>query len=211
MTVEPLWEIRLRTPRLQLRLPTDDELLALYRVAEAGIHPPEEMPFFFAWTDDLNEDSFITFHRAAWESWRPEKWTLNFVTFVEGRPIGTQGVWSKDFPTTRTVDSGSWLGEPDQGHGFGTEQRAAMLEFAFRGLGAEAAISGALEGNVRSQRISERLGYRPTGTSEAAPRGEPVVQQDYRLERADWRCPIPVEIEGLEACLPLFGAVPRTG
>jgi hypothetical protein len=39
MRLEPLWEIRLRTPRLELRLPTDDKLLELYRVAEAGIHP----------------------------------------------------------------------------------------------------------------------------------------------------------------------------
>jgi hypothetical protein len=41
------------------------------------------MPFFVAWTDELTEDSFLAFHRAAWESWRPEKWTLNFVTFLE--------------------------------------------------------------------------------------------------------------------------------
>ncbi len=202
MNVEQLWEIRVHTPRLVLRLPTDDELLRLYRVAEGGIHPPEEMPFFVAWTDELTEDSFLAFHRAAWKSWRPEKWTLNFVTFLDARPIGTQGLWSEDFATTRTVDSGSWLGEPFQGRGFGTEQRAAMLELAFRGLGAEAAVSAALKGNVRSQRISEKLGYHFTATSEAAPRGEPVTQENYRLDRPDWRCPIPVEIVGLERCLP---------
>jgi RimJ/RimL family protein N-acetyltransferase len=206
-----LWEIRVRTPRLVLRLPTEEELLVLYHVAEGGIHPPEQMPFFFAWTDDLKEDSFLAFHRGAWDSWRPDLWTLNFVTFLDGRPIGTQGVSGEDFVTTRTVGSGSWLGEPFQSQGFGTEQRAGMLEFAFRGLGAEAAASGALEGNVRSQRIAERLGYHVTGTSQAAPRGEPVVQYDYRLERADWRSPIPVEIEGLEPCLQLFGALPLSG
>ena len=45
--------------------------------------------------------------------------------------------------------------------------------------------------------------------SELAPRGEPIPHYDYRLEREDWRCPIAVEIEGLEAALPLFG-VPRS-
>jgi RimJ/RimL family protein N-acetyltransferase len=211
VNVEPLWEIRVRTPRLVLRLPTADELLGLYRVAEGGIHPPEQMPFFFAWTDDLKEESFLAFHRGAWESWRQDQWTLNFVTFLDDRPIGTQEVSGKDFVTMRTVNSGSWLGEPFQGQGFGTEQRAGMLEFAFRGLGAEAAESGVLEGNVRSQRISERLGYRVTGVTKAAPRGDPVVQHEYRLERPDWRSPIPVEIEGLEPCLQLFGAVPPPG
>jgi RimJ/RimL family protein N-acetyltransferase len=169
------------------------------------------MPFFFAWTDDLKEDSFLALHRGAWESWRAERWTLNFVTFLDGRPIGTQEVSGEDFATTRTVGSGSWLGEPFQGQGFGTEQRAGMVEFAFRGLGARAAVSGVLEGNVRSQRISEGLGYKVTGTSQAAPRGEPVVQYDYRLERADWQSLIPVEIEGLEPCLQLFGALPPSG
>jgi RimJ/RimL family protein N-acetyltransferase len=211
VNIEALWQIHVKTPRLVLRLPTEDELLALYQVAKAGIHPPQEMPFFYAWTDALSEESFLAFHREAWETWRPDKWTLNFVTFHEGRPIGTQGVESKDFATARIVGSGSWLGAPFQGQGFGTEQRVAMVEFAFRGLGAEAAVSGALEGNIRSERISERLGYKLTGTSEAAPRGTPVKQFDYRVERGDWRCPLLVEIEGLRPCLPLFGAVPHPG
>jgi hypothetical protein len=54
VNIEPLWEIRLRTPRVELRLPTADELETLYDVAAAGIHPPEEMPFGVAWTDDLS-------------------------------------------------------------------------------------------------------------------------------------------------------------
>jgi len=211
VNLAPLWEIHVRTPRLVLRLPTDEELLELYHVAEGGVHPPEQMPFFFAWTDDLNEESFLAFHRGAWESWRPDKWTLNFVTFASGRPIGTQEVSGEDFATTRTVSSGSWLGEPSQGQGFGTEQRAGMLEFAFRGLGGGLAVSRELEGNLRSERISEKLGYQVTGTSEAAPRGKPVVQHDYRLERAAWQSPIPVEIEGLGPCLQLFGALPPSG
>jgi len=31
--------------RLELRLPSDKELVELFRVAEGGIHPPDEMPF----------------------------------------------------------------------------------------------------------------------------------------------------------------------
>lgn len=63
-----------------------------------------------------------------------------------------------------------------------------------------------LELRLASQRISAKLGYRTTGTSEAAPRGEPVPHYDYRLERDDWHCPIPVTLEGFERALPLFGA-----
>ena len=54
--------------------------------------------------------------------------------------------------------------------------------------------------------MSEKLGYRSTGTRTVAPRGEPVEHYDYRLERSEWHSPIEVEIEGLDTALPLFGA-----
>jgi RimJ/RimL family protein N-acetyltransferase len=205
MNVEPLWEIRLRTPRLELRLPSDAELEELYAVAAAGIHPPEEMPFGVAWTDDLEHDAFVDFHRSAWREWSPTKWRCNLVTFRDGRVIGSQGFEAADFAQSRTVETGSWLGEQFQRRGFGTEQRAAALELVFRGLGAHAAMSGALFPNVASQRVSEKLGYRVTGISELAPRGEPVQHYDYRIERGEWRSPVPVEIVGLETALELFG------
>jgi RimJ/RimL family protein N-acetyltransferase len=206
VNLEPLWGVRLRTARLELRLPTDQELLELYRVAEAGIHPREDMPFGIPWTDDLQQDAFFSFHRRAWEEWSRDRWTCNFVTFLDLRVIGTQGVSAEGFAQNRTVETGSWLGEQFQGVGYGTEQRAAVLEFAFRGLSAEAATTGALLHNRASQRVSEKLGYRVTGMSELAPRGEPIPHYDYRIERAEWHCPIPVEIDGLEPCLELFGA-----
>jgi RimJ/RimL family protein N-acetyltransferase len=210
MNVEALWQLRVRTERLELRLPTDDELVELFRVAEDGIHPPEEMPFLVPWTDDLRLDAFVDFHRAAWESWRPQQWSLNLVTFLEGRPIGSQTIEAHDFSAKREFETGSWLGAPHQGQGLGTEQRAAVLELGFRGLGAHAAVSGSIVHNISSQRVSEKLGYRVTGTRKIAPRGEPVDHYDYRLERAEWRCPIPVELDGLTASLPLFGAVTRS-
>ncbi len=48
MTTE-LYGLRLRTPRVELRVPTHGELVELRDVAHAGIHPPEEMPFGVAW------------------------------------------------------------------------------------------------------------------------------------------------------------------
>jgi RimJ/RimL family protein N-acetyltransferase len=205
MDLAPLFDVRLRTPRLELRLPTDDELLELYRVAEAGIHPPEEMPFEIPWTDTLAEEPFLAFHHEARERWSPERWTYNLATFLDGRIIGVQTVEASDFAAERQIQTGSWLGEAFQRRGYGTEQRAAVLELAFRGLGAQAAMSGALVHNIASQRVSEKLGYRRTGSRELAPRGEPVEHIDYRVDRDDWRSPIPVEIEGLDPALPLFG------
>jgi RimJ/RimL family protein N-acetyltransferase len=206
VTVDALWDLRVRTPRLELRLPTEDELVELFRVAEGGIHPPEEMPFFVPWTDDLRLDAFVEYHRDTWAAWRPEQWLLNLFTFLDGRPIGSQGVGAEEFAVRREVETGSWLGAQYQGRGLGTEQRAAVLELAFAHLGAEVAVSGSIVHNLSSQRVSEKLGYRVTGTRTIAPRGDPVEHLDYRLERDAWSCPIPVEVEGIKPALPLFGA-----
>ena len=128
MSADELRRLRLRTPRLELRLPSREELHELFRVAEAGIHPPEEMPFGVAWTDDLDLERFVAFHESALETWSPASWDLNLVTFLDGRVIGTQALHGRSFGVTREVGSGSWLGQPYQGLGLGTEQRAAVLE-----------------------------------------------------------------------------------
>jgi RimJ/RimL family protein N-acetyltransferase len=84
-----------------------------------------------------------------------------------------------------------------------------VLELAFRGLGAERATSGALDGNTASLRVSEKLGYRQVGRSTVAPRGEIVGHTDLEIRKEEWQPPFPVEIEGLGKCLPLFG-LPRS-
>jgi RimJ/RimL family protein N-acetyltransferase len=164
------------------------------------------MPFAIAWTDSLEKDAFTSFHRDAWKTWTPGHWSCNFVTFLDGQPIGTQAIEAANFATEKTVGTGSWLGQAYQRRGYGLEQRAAVLEFAFAGLGARSARSGAVFPNIASQRISEQLGYRVTGISEVSPRGEPVQHYVYRLDREEWRCPIDVRIEGLKPALRLFGA-----
>jgi len=210
VNVEPLYGLRLTTPRLELRLGRPDELVEVHELARRGIHPPDEMPFENPWTDRSQDADFVeqcvAFHESALTSWRPERWSYNPLVFLAERPIGSQGMRAEDFPTRREVDTGSWLGQAYQGQGIGTEMRTALLELAFRVLGAEAALSGSVLGNESSRRVSQKLGYAVVGTSTIAPRGEPVEKYDFRLERVDWQAPVPVEIEGAEACLPLFGA-----
>ncbi len=205
----PLFDLRLRTPRLELRLPTDDDLLALLEVARAGVHEPEVMPFLVPWTDLPSpefERSFLQFYWGTRASWTPTDWQLPLAVLRENSPMGVQEVAARDFATRRTVVTGSWLGRRHQKQGLGTEMRAAVLFLAFDGLGALVAESGAIEGNTGSMRVSEKLGYRPNGASVVAPRGEPLVEHRYRLTRANWRrALVPVVIERLEPCLPLFG------
>jgi len=211
--VAALYGIRLCTPRLELRLGSRAELEALAEVAKAGIHPPDEMPFAVAWTDASDDPGFVTdfvaHHEQTLAAWSPEEWRLNLLAFHAGLPVGVQALRATGFSVDRTVDTGSWLGSASQGRGLGTEMRAAVLELAFGSLGARAAQSGWLEGGAaQSAGVSARLGYREVRTHLERPRGEPVVHHDLLLARSDWTCPVRADIEGVEACLALFGAAP---
>lgn len=163
------------------------------------------MPFAVPWTDDPELSDFAAYHELRRREWTPEAWHLELGVWVEGELAGVQHIGSERFAETRTVATGSWLGRDFQGRGVGTEMRTAVLELAFRGLGAEAARSGAIDGNAASLRVSEKLAYRHVGRSTVSPRGEPVEHADLELRREEWRPPFPVLIEGVEPCLPLFG------
>jgi RimJ/RimL family protein N-acetyltransferase len=207
VNLEPLYGLRLRTPRLELRVPTEKHLLELYEVAAGGIHPPEEMPFAVAWTDNLTQDAFLAYHRSLREAWTPDSWHVDLGTWIDGVLAGVQGIGADRYAVNRTMATGSWLGERYQRRGVGTEMRAAVVELAFRGLGAAAVTSSAFEANVASRRVSEKLGYRIVGRETISPRGTPEPHLLLRLDRDAWRGPpCLVEIDGLAPCLSLFGA-----
>ena len=200
-----MYGLRLRTERLELRLPTEDELVELAHVAEQGIHPADFMPFRVRWTDNVGKpgflESFREFHLGLRRDWRPEAWYLELGVFLDGSIVGAQNINAHEFAERRRVVSGSWLGERFQGKGYGTEMRAAVLTLAFDGLGAEAAVSGFVDGNVQSARVSEKLGYVVAGDEV---REDGRHETKVRLDRAGWRGPH-AELGGLQPCLPLFG------
>jgi RimJ/RimL family protein N-acetyltransferase/ribosomal protein S18 acetylase RimI-like enzyme len=202
----PLTRLRVRTPRLELRLGTDTELRELGRVAMAGIHDPDVMPFEFPWTDSVTEESVLEFHREQLRVFTPEDWQLALVVFYRGRPIGIQSVGAERFAETRRVSTGSWLGKDWQGQGLGTEMRSAVLQLAFGGLAADVAVSGAIAGNPPSLGVSRKLGYEVVGAHLVSPRGVPVEHTDLELRSEHFRSPVPVELIALAPLLPLFGA-----
>ncbi|GGQ44777.1 GNAT family N-acetyltransferase [Couchioplanes azureus] len=206
----PLFGLRLRTPRLELRVPDLADLGRLADLAAAGVHDPAAMPFVTAWTDTTGERrarSVLQWAWTQWGRWSPADWSLQLVAVADGQVIGTQDVNAKDFATVRVVGTGSWLGREHQGRGFGTEMRAAVLDLAFTGLGAEAATSEAFEDNDASYGVSRKLGYADDGTDWHAVRGRRVRGRRLLLDRPRWQAArtIDVEITGLEPCLPLFG------
>ncbi|MDN4639867.1 GNAT family N-acetyltransferase [Agreia sp. PsM10] len=191
--VWPLFGLRLRTPRLELRLMRDDDLPAVVEAVLAGIHPADRMPFDSPWTDAEPEQLARDFAKYHWHlrtTVQPGTWTLDFVVLHEGRVIGMQDVRAENLARTKTISSGSWLTRSAQGQGFGTEMRAAILLFAFDHLAVEAAESSAATWNESSLGVSHRLGYLDDGQTEVEPRpGERNTMQKLRLERENFARP----------------------
>lgn len=202
--VWPLFDLRISSPRLELRPVRDEDLPGVIDAALAGIHDPAVMPFAAPWTDAPRD---VLIRETAKHQWRlragvePDSWTLNFVILCEGVPIGMQDLSTRDFSITKTVTTGSWLSQPYQGKGLGKEMRAAVLLFAFDHLGAEVAESDAAVWNKASLGVSHSLGYQDTGLRRAVGRpGELSEQQEVRLESAQFKRPDwDVVVEGLEA------------
>jgi RimJ/RimL family protein N-acetyltransferase len=211
--VWPLFGLRIRSERLVLRLPTDDDLPRLIDVAKAGIHPPDEMPFGVAWSTAPSpgfERGFLSHHWEARARWDRDDWALHLMVTLDDRPIGAQSILARRFPTFGMVHTGSWLGRAWQGQGLGTEMRSAVLSFAFDGLSARSAETDAFLDNAASNGVTRSIGYEPNGVMEMAPQGVPRLARRYRITAEAWRSRPrpPVTIEGLDGCLELFGAPP---
>lgn len=206
----PLFDLRIRTPRLELRLPTDDDLGALATLAAAGIHDPQHMPFSVPWTDQPSpalERGVLQWgwrRRAALTS---ERWTLPFVVVRDDQPVGVQDLSADSFAVLWQVGTGSWLGRAHQGHGIGREMRAAVLHLAFAELGAERALSGAFADNPASRAVSRALGYVENGRKLHVRRGEPAEIIELLLDRVTWEAHRrdDIAVSGLGPCLPLLG------
>lgn len=206
----PLRHLVLRTPRLELRPDDDAGLLELVDEAYRGVHPPDEMPFVHPWTDapwsELGRNTLQHYWKKR-AGLSAESWTVNFLVRRNGRVIGTIGLGSRDFATTREVGTGSWIGLRHQGHGYGTEMRAAALIFAFDYLDATQARSAAFADNANSRAVSRKLGYVEDGTQRQVRRGEPadavrlVLPRD-RFVRPPWQ----LDVEGAREAGSVLGA-----
>ncbi|RRS01811.1 GNAT family N-acetyltransferase [Glycomyces terrestris] len=200
----PIHRLRLRTDRLELRLPASfDEIAALADAAAAGVHDPDFMPFSIPWTEGgpakAARSVALWYHRAIGR-WDEDDWGFPFTVFRDGEPIGVQVIAGKRFAVVREVDTGSWIGRAHQGNGYGTEMRAAVLHLAFAELGAETARSGSYDGNDPSERVSRRLGYRPDGEEFHEVQGKRRHLHRWRLSRDDWDAnrTHDVAVEGLD-------------
>lgn len=206
----PLYGLTMVTPRLELRLPHEEELAALAHLAANGVHRANERPFLTPWTEGSPEDRARFVLQGHWSrlaEWSVAAWSLGLAVFHDGNPLGVVTLRARDFAVVREVTTSSWLGIEHQGKGYGTEARVGLLTLAFDHLDARAALTEVFQDNHASQRVSRKLGYEADGISVDARGGEAVVSDRLRLTRQRWTRQerLPVRVYGMAACRPMFG------
>jgi len=206
----PLFGLRIRTPRLELRYPSDDDLATLADLAREPVHDPDFMPFTTPWTrapSPARERDALRFWWRLRADLDVDEWTLPFVVLDDGEAVGVQDVKGTHFPVTRSVLTGSWIVQRHQGRGVGKEMRAAVLHLAFAGLDAIEAHTSAFEDNAASLGVSRALGYLPNGAHVDDREGQAARHLRFVLSRAAWeqRRRTDITVDNLEPCLEFLG------
>ena len=212
VSLYPPLDVRVVTPRLELRGATDDLLERLAPVVRSGKATADPPP----WDDPsalYEPDDDVRVHKWLQGIWRgrgtvrPEAWRLYFVVVVGDEPIGMQDLIGDQFDSFGTVETSSWVSSDARRRGIGTEMRSAILHLAFDGLGAEEAHSEAAVDNAGSNGVSARLGYELNGTAWATHQGQPMLGQRWRLGRETWaaRRRNDIAMSGVEECRAALG------
>src|SRR5947208_14888855 len=102
----PFAALRLATPRVELRLPSYDDILALAALAFDGIHDPAEMPFGVPWTDAPPVERARATMQWQWKNLSQitaDDWTLPFAVVEAGTVVGVQEMKATSFAVRREV------------------------------------------------------------------------------------------------------------
>ncbi len=102
--VWPLFDLVVRTPRLELRGITDEVALQLAQLAAEGVHDPGFMPFAFEWTDVEGPQLLVNTMQFYWRcraETSPASWNLNVAMVVDAEVVGTPGLTPNDSPALR--------------------------------------------------------------------------------------------------------------
>ncbi|WP_296198318.1 GNAT family protein [uncultured Microbacterium sp.] len=212
--------LRVSAGDLELRWPSDADLVALAGLAAEGVHDADRMPFTIPWTRGTPDEiarSVLSYQWSVRGEVGSKKLRLELAVVRGGEIVGMQGAGGSDWAVLREAETGSWLGRRFHGQGIGTRMRVLMLHLLFEGLGAEHVTSAAMLDNPASTRVSEKTGYELDGLQRFVRDGEPVTARRFRLTRERWEqvraanermLGAPLHLEGVDAVRALLEPQP---
>lgn len=99
---------------------------------------------------------------------KPETYVI--VLKETGLPIGSIGLHHNDLAEKNDeAELGYWIGVPYWGHGLVPEAARELLRHAFEELKLNRIWCGYYDGNDKSRRVQEKLGFKHQWTNEAVP------------------------------------------
>lgn len=119
-----------------------------------------------------------------------DKETYAVVLKETGLPIGSIGLHCNDLAAGNDeAELGYWIGVPFWGRGFATEAASELIRHAFDDLKLKRVWCGYYDGNDKSKRVQEKLGFKYQWTSENVPvpqMGETRKGHVNLLTKEDW-------------------------
>ncbi len=143
----------MRSDRLLLRAPTLDDADVVRRLVDDidVARWMSRVPHPYRLADAMFFLSDVVPHEVAW--------------IIEVTDEGVAGIGGFAFPGNgQDVELGYWLGQPYWGQGFATEAATLMLDYAWSS-GTSRVRSGCFDGNERSRRVLDKLGFQVVGRS----------------------------------------------
>ena len=173
----------LETKRLILRPWQESDAESLYKYAkDPAIGPPA------GWPPHTGVENSLEIIRHVFSA--PETYA---VCLKDGAAIGSIGLKTgENTDLTDRADEcelGYWIGKPFWGQGLIPEAAAELLRYAFEDLGMRAVWCGYYDGNEKSHRVQEKLGFSYHHTTEKVDvplLGEKRTGHTSLLTKADW-------------------------
>ena len=117
--------------------------------------------------------------------------TENFAIVVDGKAIGSVGIFPGEGMNRVSAEIGYWLGKPYWGRGIMTEAIKGMTKYAFENFQLTRVFALAFARNTGSIRALEKAGYVREGSLKQAVIKEGVVLDDYLYASYANRLPAP--------------------
>ena len=206
----PPFGLRITMGTMELTPTRESDYPELAEIARGGVRRDDAPAFLVDWDSGTDEEiakNIAHFQWATRANFSRQEWTIEFTARVDGRVIGLQGITGKDFLATKSVTTGSWLARVEQGQGYGTQMRRAVVTAFADHFDVEVFHTAHIDGNDASRRVSEKLGYAPNGQKRIVVQdGNAHTEHQLVLPAADIiRGPEPVEVTGTEAVRRFLG------
>ena len=106
-------------------------------------------------------------------------------------PIGSIGLHRNELASREDeAELGYWIGVPYWGQGLVPEAAGELLRHAFEDLNLAVVWCRYYDGNMKSKRVQEKLGFRyqKTVKNRSNPQGEMRIEHLSRMTKEEWKC-----------------------